>query len=217
MCGITGILHFDSSAGEPSESLLNRMTDTLTHRGPNDRGVWHNHRAGLGSRRLSVIDLSRAGRMPMANEDGSVRLVYNGEVYNFQELKSRFALESRGHHFHSRTDTEVLVHLYEELGLDMVQHLNGMFAIAIWDDRAGQLHLIRDRYGIKPLFYQQDAQHFRYGSEIKAIRGKPCMIFSPLITSPASKPPLKVFLKCRRATGSPSPAAAGLNCAAIGT
>ena len=105
----------------------------------------------------------------MANEDGSVQIVYNGEVYNFQELKERFKLVERGHIFRSRTDTEVLVHLYEEIGLEMVRSMNGMFALAIWDARQKQLHLVRDRYGIKPLFYQTDEQFFRFGSEIKAI------------------------------------------------
>jgi asparagine synthase (glutamine-hydrolysing) len=145
------------------------MTDTLAHRGPNDRGIWQNGRIALGHRRLSVIDLSSAGRQPMGNEDGSVQIVYNGEVYNFRDLKQRFALVEHGHLFRSRTDTEVLVHLYEEIGLDMVNHLNGMFALAIWDARKEVLHLIRDRYGIKPLFYQRDDHYLRFGSEIKAI------------------------------------------------
>jgi asparagine synthase (glutamine-hydrolysing) len=105
----------------------------------------------------------------MGNEDGSIQIVYNGEVYNFQELKKHFKLVEKGHIFRSRTDTEVLLHLYEELGLEMVAELNGMFAMAIWDDRSQMLHLIRDRYGIKPLFYQSDEHAFRFGSEIKAI------------------------------------------------
>ena len=99
---------------------MNRMTDSLAHRGPSDRGVWGDEQVHLGSRRLSVIDLSRAGHQPMSNEDGSVHLVYNGEVYNFRELKAHFALEERGHTFRSRTDTEVLIHLYEELGPAML-------------------------------------------------------------------------------------------------
>ena len=169
MCGISGILRLNQVQGDPFGALIDQMTDTLEHRGPSDRGTWQNEQVALGSRRLSIIDLSRAGRMPMQNEDGRVHLVYNGEVYNFQELKTRFALEAKGHQFKSRTDTEVLLHLYEELGLDMARELNGMFAIAIWDERQQKLHLIRDRYGIKPLFYQQDQGFFRFGSEIKAI------------------------------------------------
>ena len=169
MCGICGILNLGEWAGEFDERLINRMTDTLAHRGPNDRGIWLDRWISLGHRRLSVIDLSRAGRQPMSNEDGSVQVVFNGEIYNFIELKERYGLVERGHVFKSRTDTEVLVHLYEEIGLDMVTELNGMFAIAIWDARKRLLHLIRDRYGIKPLFYQQDDHFFRFASEIKAI------------------------------------------------
>lgn len=169
MCGICGILQVGSAVEPEPHHLIDQMTDTLIHRGPDDRGTWQNQWVALGSRRLSIIDLSSAGRMPMSNEDGSIRLAYNGELYNFRELKQRFALVERGHVFRSQTDTEVLIHLYEELGLEMAKELNGMYAIAIWDNRTRKLHLIRDRFGIKPLFYQQDAQHFRFGSEIKAI------------------------------------------------
>ncbi len=176
MCGICGVLRINPDAEKIEQSQLDRqldlMTDSLAHRGPNDRGTWSDGRISLGSRRLSVIDLSSAGHMPMANEDGSVRIVYNGELYNFRELKEQFKLAER-YTFHSRTDTEVLLHLYEELGVEMVRHLNGMFAIAIWDGRTGTLHLIRDHIGIKPLFYQQDKNHFRFGSEIKAILTDP--------------------------------------------
>ena len=173
MCGICGVLRLGPSPIDPDGSLLDRMTDSLAHRGPSDRGTWTDDRAALGARRLSVIDLSPAGHQPMANEDGTVHLVYNGEVYNFRELKEQFRLVERGHVFRSRTDTEVLLHLFEELGPAMAAHLNGMFALAIWDGRAGELHLTRDRYGIKPLFYQQDECFFRFGSEIKAILTDP--------------------------------------------
>jgi asparagine synthase (glutamine-hydrolysing) len=169
MCGICGILRLSPSADNLGGTLIDRMTDALAHRGPNDRGTWHDDWITLGHRRLSVIDLSVAGHQPMGNEDGSVQIVYNGEVYNFRELKARFALVERGHVFRSRTDTEVLLHLYEELGLKMIAELNGMFAIAIWDARKRELHLIRDRYGIKPLFYQRSDRLFRFASEIKAI------------------------------------------------
>jgi asparagine synthase (glutamine-hydrolysing) len=169
MCGICGFLRLDGSlaAAEP-DGLIDRMTDSLAHRGPDDRGTWSNGRLALGSRRLAIIDLSSAGRQPMSNEDGSVWIAYNGELYNFRELKQQFALGER-HVFRSRTDTEVLVHLYEELGPGMAVHLNGMFGMAIWDARTQELHLIRDHIGIKPLFYQHDGRHFRFGSEIKAI------------------------------------------------
>ncbi len=169
MCGICGILRLGPTAEATDEKLITKMAATLAHRGPNDDGIWLDDRMALGFRRLSVIDLSYNGHQPMTNEDGSVVIAFNGEVYNFQELKEKYQLEERGHVFKSRTDTEVLIHLYEEIGLDMVAELNGMFAISIWDQAAQTLHLVRDRYGIKPFFYQQDENHFRYGSEIKAI------------------------------------------------
>ncbi len=121
MCGICGIRQLDSTAGGFEEQLIGRMTDTMAHRGPNDRGVWQNRHIALGHRRLSVIDLSPNGHQPMGNEDGSVQIVYNGEVYNFRELKERFDLEQRGHRFRSKTDTEVIAHLYEEVGLETLR------------------------------------------------------------------------------------------------
>jgi asparagine synthase (glutamine-hydrolysing) len=170
MCGICGIMPLGPSDGGWRNGLIDRMTETLVHRGPNDRGTWCDNRIGLGHRRLSVIDLSEAGRQPMGNEDGSIQIVYNGEVYNFRELKKKHALGERGHIFRSRTDTEVLIHLYETVGLEkMLPELNGMFAFAIWDAKKETLYLARDRYGVKPLFYQQDDRFFRFGSEIKAI------------------------------------------------
>lgn len=169
MCGFCGIIRFRTSPSNPVGELLNRMTDRLAHRGPDDRGIWSDEFASLGHRRLAVIDVTRAGRQPMANEDGSVHIVYNGEVYNFRELTEKHDLLGRGHVFRSRTDTEVVLHLYETLGIGMVNELNGMFAIGIWDAREPALYLIRDRYGIKPLFYNQDDEHFRFASEIKAL------------------------------------------------
>ncbi len=169
MCGICGIFNLDPHLSPPDGSLLDRMTDVLTHRGPDDRGTWQAPRIALGHRRLSVIDLSDRGRQPMSNEDGSVQIVFNGEIYNFHELKRRFALHERGHNFQSRTDTEVLVHLYEELGPSMVQHLNGMFAYAIWDSKRQELHLARDAYGVKPLFYLEENGRFLFASEIKSL------------------------------------------------
>ncbi|WP_138935628.1 asparagine synthase (glutamine-hydrolyzing) [Roseovarius arcticus] len=168
MCGICGILRLNRGPAT-DEALISKMADTLAHRGPNDDGTWLDDRIALGFRRLSVIDLSYAGHQPMTNEDGSIVIVFNGEIYNFQELKEKYRLEERGHVFKSRTDTEVLIHLYEEIGLDMIPELNGMFAFSLWDSRTQSLHLVRDRYGIKPFFYQKDDDHFRFGSEIKAI------------------------------------------------
>lgn len=154
-------------------AVVRKMTAQLSHRGPDAFGHWFDRHVALGHTRLSVIDLSPAGSQPMGNEDGTVQLVYNGEVYNFRELKQRHALAERGHTFRSRTDTEVLVHLYEDLGLRLLEELNGMFALAIWDVRKQTLHLARDRYGIKPLFYQRDGNCFRFASEIKAILADP--------------------------------------------
>jgi asparagine synthase (glutamine-hydrolysing) len=173
MCGFCGIVSLGQEPPVPTGNLLDRMTDSMAHRGPDDRGTWQDGTAALGHRRLSVIDLSRAGRQPMANEDGSVHIVYNGEVYNFRELEERYDLRGKGHVFRSRTDTEVLLHLYEELGVGMVQELNGMFALGIWDARRRCLLLVRDRYGIKPLFYHRDEEHFRFASEIKALLEDP--------------------------------------------
>lgn len=169
MCGICGIRRLSDMPIDPSGKLMDQITDTMAHRGPNDRGTWSDGEVALGARRLCVIDLSMAGHQPMSSEDGRIWLVFNGEIYNFRELKAEFKLTERGHLFRSRTDTEVLIHLYEELGQEMFPKLNGMFAVAIWDRRNHQLHLARDRYGIKPLFYQKDDLFFRFGSEIKAI------------------------------------------------
>ena len=173
MCGICGIVRLGDPGDRPDWSIIEAMTGTLAHRGPNDHGTWCGDRVALGHRRLSVIDLSPAGHQPMANETGRVQITYNGELYNFLELKQRFSLDAKGHVFRSRTDTEVLVHLYEELGPAMAAHLNGMFAFAIWDEGRQQLHLVRDPYGVKPLFYQHDGTYLRFGSEIKAILADP--------------------------------------------
>jgi asparagine synthase (glutamine-hydrolysing) len=173
MCGIAGVMRFGGPGPAWDVALLNRMTDALAHRGPDDRGTWCDDRVALGHRRLAVIDLTAAGHQPMANENGQIQITYNGELYNFLDLKRRFALEDKGHVFRSRTDTEVLIHLFEELGPSMAAHLNGMFAFAIWDATRQQLHLVRDPYGVKPLFYQRDSEHLRFGSEIKAILADP--------------------------------------------
>jgi asparagine synthase (glutamine-hydrolysing) len=165
MCGIAGIW------GEANEDLIRRMTETVAHRGPDDSGIrifaGSGQAVSLGHRRLSIIDLSPAGHQPMANEDETVWIVFNGEIYNFPELGKH--LLSAGHQFRSRTDTEVLIHGYEEWGIDFVKKLNGIFAFALWDSRNGLLHLARDRYGVKPLYYWKNGPRLLFASEIKAL------------------------------------------------
>jgi asparagine synthase (glutamine-hydrolysing) len=173
MCGICGALQLGPEKAPVEPALIERMTAVLAHRGPDDSGTYLNGRVGLGHRRLSVIDLSRNGRQPMCNEDGSVWVVFNGEIYNFADLKKQHRLEEKGHVFRSATDTEVLLHLYEELGPAMVEKLNGMFAYALWDARRQELHLARDPFGVKPLFYARAAGCFLFGSEIKSLLQDP--------------------------------------------
>jgi asparagine synthase (glutamine-hydrolysing) len=164
MCGITGLLHLD---GRPVDlGLLERMTTALHHRGPDDYGYFHEEAIGLGFRRLSIIDLS-GGHQPMPNEDGTVQIVFNGEIYNFREL--RVVLEQLGHVFRTVSDTEVIIHGYEAWGDNVVQHLNGMFAFAIWDCPQRRLLLARDRLGIKPLVYCQRGSTLAFASEIKSL------------------------------------------------
>src|SRR5271169_16184 len=145
VCGICGKLMFDREA-QVSPALLRAMLDTIRHRGPDDEGVYTAPQVGLGHRRLSIIDLS-TGHQPLSNEDGTVWIVFNGEIYNYQELRND--LQSRGHRFKTKTDTEVIVHLYEEFGEACVEKLRGMFGFAIWDERKRTLFLARDRVGIK--------------------------------------------------------------------
>lgn len=164
MCGITG---YFSRCGHPlSESLLKKMMDTLKHRGPDGEGIFLDDNFALGHRRLSIIDID-GGSQPMTNEDGSVIVIFNGEIYNYIELREE--LLSRNHHFRSKSDTEVIVHLYEEKGNEMFSHLNGMYAVAIADLRERQLILARDRFGEKPLFYYTDQHWVVFASEIKSI------------------------------------------------
>ncbi len=165
MCGIAGIVGTD--AGSVVETAtLHRMCQTIVHRGPDDEGIYTHDCVGLGMRRLSIIDLA-GGHQPVHNEDKSVWIVFNGEIYNFPALRPE--LENRGHRFYTNTDTEVIVHLYEDLGPDCVQKLRGMFAFAIYDQRNRHLLLARDRLGKKPLFYAHTAKGLIFASEIKAI------------------------------------------------
>ncbi len=175
MCGICGKLNLDGSPVDAG--LIRKMAGTLVHRGPDDEGVYAKGCAGLGHRRLSIIDLSAAGHQPMTNEDGTVWIVFNGEIYNFPSLKSE--LEAKGHVFRSHSDTEVILHLYEEEGADCVRKLRGMFAFAIWDEKARTLFLARDRVGKKPLFYYYDGGRFLFASEIKAILADPSVDLRP--------------------------------------
>lgn len=165
MCGIAGRLNFQSKEPVVSESIT-RMCASLWHRGPDDEGIYLDGEFGMGMRRLSIIDL-HTGRQPISNEDGSIWTVMNGEIYNFLELRS--FLQGKGHKFYTNTDTEVIVHLYEEYKEDFVKHLTGMFAIALWDKRQKKLILARDRLGIKPLYTFVGNGRILFGSEIKAI------------------------------------------------
>ena len=160
MCGITGFNWKDAK-------LIKKMCDAIKHRGPDDEGAHVDDTVSLGHRRLSILDLSEKGHQPMYSEDGNLVLVYNGEIYNFLEIKEE--LISKGHHFRSRTDTEVILHCYQEYGTDCVRHFNGMWAFCIYDKTKETLFLSRDRFGIKPLYYHYDNSRFFFASEIKAL------------------------------------------------
>ena len=172
MCGICGEVTFETGAAVRADTIVS-MRDRLEHRGPDDQGLFvgDDARVGLGFRRLRIIDLSPVANQPMANEDGSVRVVFNGEIYNFKALRAR--LIANGHQFRSQSDTETLVHLYEDVGPAFVEHIDGMFAIALWDAKARRLVLARDRAGKKPLYVYQDRHRLVFGSEIKAIFAHP--------------------------------------------
>jgi len=169
MCGIAGIFNLN---GEPvSPVILRKMTDAIAHRGPDGEGFYTDSFIGFGHRRLAIIDLSPAGHQPMVTKDGKYAITYNGEVYNFQEI--RIELESLGFQFHSKTDTEVVLNAYVAWGERALNHFNGMFAFAIWDRQKQQLFLARDRYGIKPLYYTFSENRFVFSSEQKAIISHP--------------------------------------------
>lgn len=171
MCGISGIFNFDPRA-PVDVALLHAQNAAITHRGPDEDGFYAVGEVGLGNRRLSIIGLAD-GRQPIANEDQTVWTVFNGEIYNYPDLRRE--LEANGHRFRTSTDTEVLVHCYEESGDDFVQRLNGMFAIALWDVRGRRLLLYRDRLGEKPLYYTTDPRRLRFASEIKALLVDPAL------------------------------------------
>lgn len=165
MCGIAGIYDFGRRPVEVAE--IEAMNDAIAHRGPDDQGTWTGDGVALANRRLAIIDLSAAGHQPMANEDGSLLIVYNGELYNFRELMAE--LEGRGHRFRSHTDTEVVLHAVEEWGPAALDRFDGMFAFAVLDTRTRKLFLARDRFGIKPLYYAVDGDRLLFASEIKAL------------------------------------------------
>jgi asparagine synthase (glutamine-hydrolysing) len=165
MCGIAGKLNLDGRTVEPG--LIRRMTDVMSHRGPDGEGQHVSGPIGLGHRRLAIIDLRPTGAQPMCNEDGRVWITFNGEIYNYQAL--RRDLLQRGHQFRSESDTEVIVHLWEEYGPECVAHLRGMFAFGIWDDGRKTLFVARDRVGIKPLYYCETGTSIVFASEIKAL------------------------------------------------
>src|SRR5439155_18255425 len=165
MCGIAGFIDVERSR-DNAEWLIDRMCQVIRHRGPDDQGVWVGDGAALGMRRLSIIDLA-GGHQPIFNEDQSILVVFNGEIYNYRELQKE--LQERGHNFRTNSDTEAIVHAYEEYGDDCVKHLRGMFAFAIWDRKRQRLLVARDRFGKKPLNYYWDGQRLIFGSEIKSL------------------------------------------------
>ena len=165
MCGIAGIIKFDRDARVNSDTIR-QMCTVMSHRGPDDGGFYVSGQVGIGMRRLSIVDLAR-GHQPISNEDETVWIVFNGEIYNHAELREQ--LQTRGHHYRTNSDTETIVHLYEEYGRDCVRHLRGMFAFAIWDTKKQHLFIARDRLGIKPLYYRLTTESLAFGSEIKVV------------------------------------------------
>jgi len=165
VCGIAGLVATDALHDEDTARAL-RMRDILTHRGPDGAGIYSDARALLTHRRLSIVDLA-GGHQPLSNEDGTVWVTYNGEIYNHADVRS--VLESHGHRYRTKSDTETIVHAYEEWGDDCVHRFRGMFAFAIWDTRAQRLLLVRDRLGVKPLYWALAGDRLLFASEIKAI------------------------------------------------
>src|SRR3989344_1412810 len=162
MCGILGIY-----SRNIDKEQVRKATETLHHRGPDGTGYFFDNNIAFGHRRLAVIDLSENAKQPMCNESGDLWITYNGEVYNFKEIKQE--LENKGHQFKSNSDTEVILHAYEEWKEKCLEKFNGMFALAIWNSRNRELFLARDRAGVKPLYYYFDRDKFIFASEIKAI------------------------------------------------
>ena len=170
MCGITGIYNF-KTLKKVDSAIIQMMNDVIKYRGPDDDGVYVDNEIGLGHRRLSIIDLSSAGHQPLSNENNTIWLVFNGEIYNYAELVPE--LQGKGHVFKSQTDSEVIIHAYEEYGIDCVNKFNGMFAFAIWDQNKKRLLLAKDRLGVKPLYYAFNNEGIVFASEIKSILQHP--------------------------------------------
>src|SRR5690242_12527112 len=165
MCGIAGF-YCQALEVQTAAARIKKMCETIVHRGPDDDGIFVDGIVGLGMRRLSIIDVD-GGHQPISNEDGSVTVVFNGEIYNYRELRRH--LQRSGHQFRTHTDTEVIVHAYEENGVDCVKLLNGIFAVALWDASSRRLLIARDRMGVKPLYYARSAGEISFASEIKAL------------------------------------------------
>jgi asparagine synthase (glutamine-hydrolysing) len=165
MCGIAGIIAEGSR--DTRESRVLAMTNALAHRGPDDAGLWSDELCSLGHRRLAIIDVSPAGHQPLSNDDGSIWITFNGEIYNFIELRAE--LESKGYEFRTRTDTEVIIHAYEEWGTDCVTHLRGMFVFGLWDQPNRRFFLARDRVGKKPIFYTHCRGSLLFASELQGL------------------------------------------------
>jgi asparagine synthase (glutamine-hydrolysing) len=195
MCGIAGILNLNQTAIDPA--LPQRMIQRVRHRGPNDSGVYLDHHVSLAHARLSIIDLA-GGRQPMSNKDKSAWITFNGEIFNYLELREE--LIRNGHRFATRSDTEVILHLYEEHGEECIQYFNGQWAFAIWDERKQKLFLSRDRLGVRPLFYTVADRSFIFGSEIKSIFTHPAvgreidlLALDQLFTFWTTLPPRTIF------------------------
>ena len=169
MCGIAGI--YSSRETNINIGLIKSMTDSIAHRGPDGEGHFIKNRVALGHRRLAILDLSDAGRQPMSSEDGKITITYNGEIYNFKELREE--LQKAGYQFQSGTDTEVIIKGYQHWGLDVIPKLNGMFAFALWDENKEELLITRDRYGVKPIYLWVRSDEVVFASEIKAILQHP--------------------------------------------
>ncbi|RMF34200.1 MAG: asparagine synthetase B, partial [Chlorobiota bacterium] len=175
MCGIVGIVEYAAQQPRISDELLERMSATIAHRGPDDAGTWvaPSRRCGFGFRRLAIIDLSAAGHQPMSTPDGRLTIVFNGEIYNHRALRAE--LEALGYRYRSRTDTETILYGYDAWGERVFERMHGMWALALWDERTGQLLCARDRIGKKPLYWWHRDGRFVFASEIKAILEHPAV------------------------------------------